>query len=122
MSSSATLPHAAKTTKAPKAPKAPRPPKVVKARDASECQALIQLPNIGPAMVADFALLGILAPAQLREQDGFALYQRLCRLTEQRHDPCVLDTFIAAVDFMQGAPARPWWYYTPQRKIDHPDV
>ena len=106
-------------------PKLRRPgakPKVVKARHADECRALIELPNIGPAMVADFALLGVHEPAQLREQDAFALYQRLCHLTQQRHDPCVLDTFIAAVDFMRGAPARPWWHYTAQRKVTHPDV
>ena len=43
---------------------------------------------------------------------GFAL----CEATGQRQDPCVLDTFMAATDFMRGAPAAPWWHYTPQRK------
>jgi hypothetical protein len=33
-----------------------------------------------------------------------------------RHDPCVLDTFIAAVRYMEGAPNTPWWHYTPERK------
>jgi hypothetical protein len=28
----------------------------------------------------------------------------------------VLDTFMAATDFMRGAPAAPWWSYTAQRK------
>jgi hypothetical protein len=28
----------------------------------------------------------------------------------------VLDTFLAATDFMRGAPARPWWTYTAARK------
>jgi hypothetical protein len=28
----------------------------------------------------------------------------------------VLDTFLAAVDFMRGAEPRPWWAYTAQRK------
>ena len=28
------------------------------------------------------------------------------------HDPCLCDTFIAAVRFMEGGPSRPWWYYT----------
>jgi hypothetical protein len=40
----------------------------------------------------------------------------LCRLTKRRHDPCLLDTFIAAVRFMGGEPARPWWAYTAGRK------
>jgi hypothetical protein len=44
------------------------------------------------------------------------LYQRLCAVTGQRQDPCVLDTFLAATDFMAGAPAAPWWTYTAQRK------
>jgi hypothetical protein len=40
----------------------------------------------------------------------------MCRVTNQRHDPCLLDTFIAAVRFMDGEPARPWWAYTAERK------
>jgi hypothetical protein len=37
-------------------------------------------------------------------------------VTGQRHDPCVYDVFLAAVRFMEGAPALPWWTYTPERK------
>ena len=33
-----------------------------------------------------------------------------------RQDPCVLDTFMAATDFMRGAQPTPWWHYTAQRK------
>ncbi|MCK7491764.1 MAG: helix-hairpin-helix domain-containing protein [Comamonadaceae bacterium] len=29
----------------------------------------------------------------------------------------MLDTFIAAVDFMRGADPRPWWSYTAERKL-----
>jgi hypothetical protein len=28
----------------------------------------------------------------------------------------VLDVFLSAVRFMEGAPARPWWHYTAERK------
>ena len=28
----------------------------------------------------------------------------------------MLDTFMAASDFMRGAPPAPWWSYTAQRK------
>jgi hypothetical protein len=28
----------------------------------------------------------------------------------------LLDTFIAAVRFMEGAPKKPWWKYTAERK------
>ena len=93
--------------------------KTSKAARASECHCLEQLPNIGPAAAADLRLMGITEPQQLRGQDAFGLYQQLCELTNQRHDPCVLDTFMAAVDFMDGAAARPWWNYTPERKLKY---
>jgi hypothetical protein len=90
--------------------------KVPKARRADECLQLEQLPNIGPSLAADLRMIGIAQPQDLREADGFQLYQRLCQATGQRQDPCVLDTFLAITDFMRGAPARPWWGYTADRK------
>ncbi len=90
--------------------------KAPKAACAAECETLEQLPNIGPALAADLRLIGIRTPAELRGKDPFVLYQKLCAATGQRQDPCVLDTFMAATDFMRGAPAAPWWKYTPQRK------
>ena len=103
-------------------PQAPRPPKAPpprKASHAGECQRLEQLPNIGPSLAADLRLLGVTEPRQLVGRDAFELYQALCRATGQRQDPCVLDTFLAATDFMGGAPARPWWHYTAARKLRH---
>jgi hypothetical protein len=44
------------------------------------------------------------------------MYDDLCRITGQRHYPCLLDTFIAAVRFMAGEPKKPWWKYTAERK------
>jgi hypothetical protein len=82
----------------------------------SQFTALEQLPNVGPAVAADFRLLGVTRPQDLIGRDPYALYDELCRATGQRHDPCVLDTFIAAVKFMGGEPARPWWEYTAERK------
>ena len=90
--------------------------KAPKASSGAECKSLEQLPNIGPALAADLRLIGIQAPQDLRGKDAFVLYQRLCAITGERHDPCVLDTFMAATDFMGGAPAAPWWAYTAQRK------
>jgi Pathogenicity locus/TfoX C-terminal domain len=78
--------------------------------------ALEDLPNIGPVVAADFVRLGIRAPRELAGRDPYALYDELNRVTGARHDPCVLDTFIAAVRFMDGAPAKPWWKYTAERK------
>jgi hypothetical protein len=87
-----------------------------KAARADDCRSLEQLPNIGPAIAADLRRLGIRQPGELRHRDPFLLYQALCRATGKRQDPCVLDTFMAATDFMRGAAPRPWWHYTAQRK------
>ena len=88
-----------------------------KAAHPGACQVLEQLPNIGPSLAADLRLIGIRSPRELRGRDPFVLYQQLCAATGQRQDPCVLDTFMAATDFMHGAAAAPWWVYTPQRKV-----
>ena len=77
---------------------------------------LEDLPNVGRAVAADFRRVGIRAPQDLRGRDPYALYDRLNRVTGTRHDPCVLDTFISAVRYVEGAPARPWWKYTAERK------
>ena len=94
----------------------------MKALAASEDVKLQHIPNIGPAMVEDFKMLGISGPAQLAGADPFALDRRLCKITGTRHDPCVLDTFISAVRFMEGGPPHPWWHYTAERKRQYPDL
>jgi hypothetical protein len=87
-----------------------------KAARADDCQALEQLPNIGPALASELRRLGIHHPAELRARDPFQLYQALCQATGKRQDPCVLDTFMAVTDFMCGARPAPWWHYTALRK------
>ncbi len=94
----------------------PRALKPRKARHAGECEQLEQLPNIGPSLAEDLRSIGVVAPQDLATHDAFQLYQALCRTSGKRQDPCVLDTFLAAVDFMRGAQPRPWWTYTAQRK------
>ena len=88
-----------------------------KAHSAAQCEYFEQIPNIGPAMAQDLQNLGIKHPRELARRDAFVLYQELCTMSAQRHDPCVLDTFMAAIDFMKGALAQPWWHYTAQRKL-----
>lgn len=88
----------------------------MKARTAAEARKLEDLPNIGKAMAGDFRLLGIEHPRQLVGRDPYRLYDELCAATNARHDPCVIDTFISAVRFMEGAPPHPWWHYTAERK------
>ena len=77
---------------------------------------LEDIPNVGPAIAADLRQLGIESPVELLGRDPYAMYDDLCRITGQRHDPCLLDTFIAAVRFMEGEPKKPWWKYTAERK------
>jgi hypothetical protein len=111
--------HAARSAKVSAPARPPKAPPPRKASHAAECERLEQLPNIGPSLAADLRSLGVQHPQDLVAQDAFALYQRLCSTSGKRHDPCVLDTFMAAVDFMQGAQPRPWWTYTALRKAVH---
>ncbi len=80
------------------------------------------IPNIGKAIAKDFRILGLKTPQALKGRDPFKLYQRLCKITGFRHDPCVLDTFMAAVDFMNGSAAKPWWAFTAERKKKYPNI
>jgi hypothetical protein len=77
---------------------------------------LEDIPNVGPAVAADLRRLGITSPGELPGRDPYAFYDELCRLTGQRHDPCLLDTFIAAVRYMEGGPKKAWWEFTAERK------
>jgi hypothetical protein len=79
-----------------------------KSAEGRELARLEDIPNVGPAIAADLRQLGIKSPAELSGRDPYAMYDDLCRITGQRHDPCLLDTFIAAVRFMEGAPKKPW--------------
>jgi DNA transformation protein len=89
---------------------------VSKATTAAEVRRLTDIPNIGKAMAADLQGLGITTPAQVQAMDPLETYDRLRDPMGQRHDPCVLDTFMAAHDFMNGGPAQAWWKFTVQRK------
>ena len=93
-----------------------------KARVAAACERLEQLPNVGPSIAADLRRIGVRHPRDLAQRDAYTLYQALCRVSGKRQDPCVLDTFLAATDFMRGAPPRPWWAYTAQRKATFGNV
>ena len=77
---------------------------------------LEDLPNVGRAVAADFRRLGIGAPDAIRGRDPYMLYHDLCRATHAPVDPCMLDTFLAVVSYVEGGPAKPWWHYTAKRK------
>jgi hypothetical protein len=86
------------------------------AKGRREITHLEDIPNIGPSIAANLRQLGIATPGDLPGRDPYAMYDDLCRITGQRHDPCLLDTFIAAVRFMEGSPKKSWWKYTAERK------
>lgn len=81
-----------------------------------------QLVSIGPAMLRDFEMLGIHSVAQLARRNPQRMYQDLCRITGTRQDPCVLDTFSAAVAQARDPLLPPeqcqWWYWSRKRKSE----
>jgi hypothetical protein len=87
---------------------------------AKSTRQLADLISIGPAMLRDFEMLGIRNMKQLARQNPQQMYERLGRLVGQRQDPCVLDTFCAAVAQARNPrlPAEQcqWWYWSRKRK------
>lgn len=90
--------------------------KKANAAKPSSISRLEEIPNIGPQSARDLRLLGIHEPGDLLHQDGYELFERLCKKTKQKHDPCVIDVFLSAIHFMNGKGALPWWKFTQQRK------
>jgi Pathogenicity locus len=85
-----------------------------------ESRALRDLISIGPAMVRDLKLLGVVSVDALARQSPENLYKKLCRITGERQDICVLDTFRAGVAQARN-PRLPadrcqWWYWSRRRK------
>lgn len=93
----------------------PRPKNV-----AGTISGLRRLRGVGPSILADLKSLGIGSVEQLARQDGTKLYQRLCRKTGVRQDPCVLDTLRCAVaqarDPNLPREQQDWWWWSRQRK------
>ena len=77
---------------------------------------LRDLPNIGKAMARDLNIVGIQTPKDLIGKDGYKLYGELFKITGKKHDPCVIDVFLAVIDYMEGGEAKPWWKFTAERK------
>ena len=87
-----------------------------KAATSQQAVKLTDIPNIGPSIAADLKGLGVHAPTDVGRMDPWHTYDALRGPMGQRHDPCLCDCFIAAVRFMEGGPATPWWRYTAERK------
>ena len=77
---------------------------------------LTAIPNVGPAVARKLLALDVNGLDDLRGQDPEALFERLCAQDGRRHDPCLLDTLVAAVAYADGGPARPWWEFSRERK------
>jgi hypothetical protein len=88
------------------------PNKVVR----EKVKTLLDLPNIGKASATDLVLLDIHTPQDLIGKCPYAMHAELCIITGVRHDPCVIDVFISVTKFMSGEAAKPWWFYTQERK------
>lgn len=85
--------------------------------DRHTVDRLDALPNIGKSIAGDLVLIGITHPGQLPGKNPFDLYDQLCKKKGTRIDPCVIDVFMAAVDFMEGGSPKPWWKFTGKRKM-----
>ena len=77
---------------------------------------LEDLPNLGKAISSDLRLIGIFKPQDLIGQNSFDLHNKLCIKKEKEVDPCVIDVFMAVIDFMEGSQPLPWWKFTEKRK------
>jgi nucleotidyltransferase/DNA polymerase involved in DNA repair len=76
--------------------------------------------SVGPNIERDLQSLGVHTVAQLARRSPERLYRQLERTTGKKQDPCVLDTFRAAVAQALD-PDLPtekcvWWYWSQLRK------
>ena len=77
---------------------------------------LDDLPNIGKKMATYLELADIDTPQSLIGKDAFEIYNKLCQKTGKKFDPCVIDVFMSAIDFMEGGEPSAWWEFTSRRK------
>jgi len=89
---------------------------------AASPRQLKDLVSVGPAMLRDLDMLGIRSVLDLAAADSRRMYFKLCRLTGERQDPCVLDVFRSAVAQARNPrlPAEQcqWWYWSRVRKAN----
>lgn len=71
--------------------------------DAADSE-LTAIPNVGRAVAGKPRALDITSADDLRRRDAEERFERVCARDGRRRDPCLLDTFVAAVDWADGAP------------------
>jgi nucleotidyltransferase/DNA polymerase involved in DNA repair len=85
-----------------------------------EARRLRDLWSVGPAIERDLNSLGVQTVTQLARRSPERLYRQLERTTGKKQDPCVLDTFRAAVAQALD-PDLPveqcvWWHWSGLRR------
>ena len=74
------------------------------------------IPNVGKATAEDLVRLRVRGVKDLATRDALTMYEAISKLDGVRHDPCVIDVFMAAVVYAKTGACKPWWKYTPERK------
>lgn len=77
---------------------------------------LLNLTNVGKAMLRDLELLGIKDIKHLAKQNADEMYERLQKITGKRQDPCVWDVFASIVNEAKTGQKTLWWEWTKVRK------
>jgi len=63
----------------------------------NEIKQFQKIPNVGKATIKDFILLEINEPYELVGRYPYKIYNNLCKIISQHHDPYAIDVFISAV-------------------------
>ena len=89
---------------------------MTKVSSAQSATRLEDIPNIGKSIANDLRHVGIHSPSDVKEMEPLQVFDLLRTPMGRRHDPCVLDVFLAAKDFINGGPPQPRWAYSARRK------
>ena len=93
-------------------------------RTGDDVRGLSELRSVGPATLEDFRRIEIHSVSELAKCEARELYEKLCLVTQTRHDPCAEDVFAAAIAQARD-PNLPleqcnWWYWSRLRKSRSP--
>jgi hypothetical protein len=88
----------------------------IKKPNRNTVSRLDELPNIGKAIAEYLERINIAHPKQLVGKDAYALHNDLCLELGFWVDACVIDTFLSAIDYMEGGEPQPWWHFTEELK------
>lgn len=83
---------------------------------APRVTGLRSLMNIGPAIEGYLVGLGVRSIRELAKQEADTLYRRLQHRWGRPVDPCLYDTFCAAIHDARTGEKTPWHAWTAERK------